>query len=62
MLFNLFLISPLHSNSDESPPPKKQSAKTLDEQDNSSAHRHHQDAVESLRQFKQRYHLDRTVF
>ena len=62
MLFNLLLIRPFRSNSDKSPLAKKQPAQKLNKQEHLSSKRHHQEAIESLQQFKQRYYLERKVF
>ena len=62
MLFNLFLIRPLHNNSDKSPSSPKQAERKLKEQDQPSSLRHHLDAIESLQQLHQRYYLERRVF
>ena len=62
MLCNLLLIRPFCRKSDKSSPSKSQPEKNLNEQGHSPAQRHHHDALESLRQFKQRYYLERKVF
>lgn len=62
MWFNLLLLPTLYGNPDKSRRSKKQPAKKLNEQPHSTARRHHHDAIQSLRQFQQRYHLERRSF
>jgi len=61
MLFNLLLIRVLYGASDKSPPSKKQPTTRLNEQGQPPSLRHHHDAMEVLRQFQQRYSLERRV-
>ncbi|MDJ0705413.1 MAG: hypothetical protein QNJ46_19205 [Leptolyngbyaceae cyanobacterium MO_188.B28] len=62
MLFNLLLLPALSIKPDKAAPPPKQPESKLNEQIHSSSLRHHLDAIESLRQFHQRYYLDRRLF
>ena len=62
MLFNLLLLRALYINPDKAPPFRKQPQRKLNEQTYSPSLRHHNDAIESLRLFHQRYYLERRVF
>ena len=61
MLSNLFSIRPLNRNLNKLQLPRQQHREEFNEQEYLSSFCHH-DATESIRRFKERYHIDRIAF